>query len=343
MMENPRRISPRHGAAAREPQPGTHRRPSPRTSPRTWSTSSRPATSSTTPARSRSPRWPCPPGRERQCVTWGKRSRGARERDPACGRALTPCRPSLTCPDASTRTPPASGCSSSRTRRTSAISSLTTWHGRATGLDRRGRGPGLEKIQQDAPDLVLLDLMLPGLDGLESAGACATARPADLPIVMLTAKGEEADRIVGLRAGRRRLRHQALQRARAGAAHARRPAPLRGARRAPDLRGADRRRLSGRGPAAPSGGSGRRADHADGHRVRPARAPVARARAGPDPRAAPARGVGDTITPATTARSTPTWHACARSCARAASGSRPPGASGTASANKPRGAPAQLL
>jgi two-component system phosphate regulon response regulator PhoB len=66
---------------------------------------------------------------------------------------------------------------------------------------RRGDA-GLEAVRREPPDLVLLDLMLPGLDGLEVTRIlkrdAATAR---LPIVMLTAKGEEVDRIVGLELG----------------------------------------------------------------------------------------------------------------------------------------------
>jgi len=50
------------------------------------------------------------------------------------------------------------------------------------------------------PDLVVLDLMLPGVDGLE---VCRRMRQtaAELPIIMLTAMGEEVDRIVGLQLG----------------------------------------------------------------------------------------------------------------------------------------------
>src|SRR5215210_63160 len=66
---------------------------------------------------------------------------------------------------------------------------------------RRGDS-GLDAIRRQPPDLVLLDLMLPGLDGLELTRMvkrdAATAR---LPIVMLTARGEEVDRIVGLELG----------------------------------------------------------------------------------------------------------------------------------------------
>ena len=50
-----------------------------------------------------------------------------------------------------------------------------------------------------APDLVVLDLMLPGVDGLE---VCRRIRQeSQMPIIMLTAKGEEIDRIVGLELG----------------------------------------------------------------------------------------------------------------------------------------------
>src|SRR5450631_4218166 len=50
------------------------------------------------------------------------------------------------------------------------------------------------------PDLVVLDLMLPGLSGLEVCSRLRETRP-DLPIVMLTALGEESDRILGLELG----------------------------------------------------------------------------------------------------------------------------------------------
>ena len=49
------------------------------------------------------------------------------------------------------------------------------------------------------PDLVVLDLMLPGIDGLE---VCRRLRStSDVPVIMLTALGEEADRVVGLQLG----------------------------------------------------------------------------------------------------------------------------------------------
>jgi DNA-binding response OmpR family regulator len=49
------------------------------------------------------------------------------------------------------------------------------------------------------PDLVVLDVMLPGLDGVEVCRRLRTA--SDVPIVMLTALGEEADRVLGLEVG----------------------------------------------------------------------------------------------------------------------------------------------
>ena len=54
-------------------------------------------------------------------------------------------------------------------------------------------------LRNEPPDLVILDLMLPGTDGLE---LCRRIRAASsLPVIMLTARGEETDRIVGLELG----------------------------------------------------------------------------------------------------------------------------------------------
>jgi DNA-binding response OmpR family regulator len=61
---------------------------------------------------------------------------------------------------------------------------------------------GLAQARVRIPDLVLLDLMLPGIDGLEICRRLrADARTAHIPIVMLTAKGEESDAVVGLMQG----------------------------------------------------------------------------------------------------------------------------------------------
>jgi len=73
--------------------------------------------------------------------------------------------------------------------------------GFAVEVARRG-DIGFEALKREPADLVVLDLMLPGVDGLELTRMlkrdAATAR---LPIVMLTARGEELDRIVGIELG----------------------------------------------------------------------------------------------------------------------------------------------
>lgn len=58
-------------------------------------------------------------------------------------------------------------------------------------------GPGAIAAAADSPDLVVLDVMLPGFDGLEVCRRLRDTQP-DLPIVMLSALGEEEDRIAGL-------------------------------------------------------------------------------------------------------------------------------------------------
>ena len=61
---------------------------------------------------------------------------------------------------------------------------------------------GLAQVRTEKPDLVVLDLMLPGLSGLEICKALrADDRTAALPIIMLTARGEESERILGLDVG----------------------------------------------------------------------------------------------------------------------------------------------
>jgi len=56
-----------------------------------------------------------------------------------------------------------------------------------------------QAIERSEPDLVVLDVMLPGTDGLELCRWIRTR--SELPVIMLTARGEEADRIVGLELG----------------------------------------------------------------------------------------------------------------------------------------------
>jgi len=55
---------------------------------------------------------------------------------------------------------------------------------------------GLDRLERDVFDVVLLDVMMPGLDGLEVLRRLRTR--ASLPVIMLTARGDEADRVVGL-------------------------------------------------------------------------------------------------------------------------------------------------
>jgi len=61
---------------------------------------------------------------------------------------------------------------------------------------------GLELIQQHLPDLVMLDLMLPGMDGLQICQQLKQqASTQNIPIIMVTAKGEESDVVLGLGVG----------------------------------------------------------------------------------------------------------------------------------------------
>jgi DNA-binding response OmpR family regulator len=58
---------------------------------------------------------------------------------------------------------------------------------------------GLQLARQGAPDLIILDLMLPQMDGMT---VCRTLRgESDVPIIMLTARGSEDDRVLGLDSG----------------------------------------------------------------------------------------------------------------------------------------------
>jgi len=61
---------------------------------------------------------------------------------------------------------------------------------------------GLKQVKQEKPDLIILDLMLPELDGLEVCKRLRSApETAMLPIIMLTAKAEESDTVIGLELG----------------------------------------------------------------------------------------------------------------------------------------------
>jgi two-component system alkaline phosphatase synthesis response regulator PhoP len=66
----------------------------------------------------------------------------------------------------------------------------------SNGLD------GLRKANSEAPDLLVLDVMLPGIDGFEVASRLrAQPSTAGIPIIMVSAKAREMDRATGLKVG----------------------------------------------------------------------------------------------------------------------------------------------
>ena len=61
---------------------------------------------------------------------------------------------------------------------------------------------GLRMAKEENPDLLILDVMLPGLDGFEICSRLRQDPPTtELPIIMLSAKGQEADKTTGLKVG----------------------------------------------------------------------------------------------------------------------------------------------
>jgi DNA-binding response OmpR family regulator len=72
------------------------------------------------------------------------------------------------------------------------------------GYDTLTAGDGVEALRlagERRPDLVVLDLMLPSMNGLEVLRRLRAAGGEPIPVILLTARGEESDRIVGLRRG----------------------------------------------------------------------------------------------------------------------------------------------
>jgi phosphate regulon transcriptional regulator PhoB len=85
------------------------------------------------------------------------------------------------------------------------IRRLVVLHLERDGFRCRTAANGLDALREakaDVPDLVVLDLMLPGIDGLEVCRRLRSdASTAGVPIIMLTAKSDEVDRVVGLEVG----------------------------------------------------------------------------------------------------------------------------------------------
>jgi len=86
-----------------------------------------------------------------------------------------------------------------------ALAELLTWHFEREEFDVRRTADGEEALlmaDESAPDIVILDWMIEGLSGIE---VCRRLRrkpdTANVPIIMLTARGEESDRVRGLETG----------------------------------------------------------------------------------------------------------------------------------------------
>lgn len=84
----------------------------------------------------------------------------------------------------------------------STIRDIEVYTLRQTGFEAEGFADGasvLEALSERRPDLIILDIMLPGTDGIEVLKQIReTAETADLPVIMATAKGTEMDKIQGL-------------------------------------------------------------------------------------------------------------------------------------------------
>jgi two-component system response regulator VicR len=66
-------------------------------------------------------------------------------------------------------------------------------------LGAAGGKEGLEKVRQDPPDLVLLDLMMPDMDGWEVYQQMkADEKTKDIPVIVVTAKAQSIDKVLGL-------------------------------------------------------------------------------------------------------------------------------------------------
>src|SRR6056297_1691882 len=85
------------------------------------------------------------------------------------------------------------------------IMKLIDWHLQSEGyltFNAPEGAKGLDIAEKKNPDLIVLDLILPGMDGLEVCKSLKrNSKTQHIPVVMLTARGEEVDRIVGLELG----------------------------------------------------------------------------------------------------------------------------------------------
>lgn len=85
------------------------------------------------------------------------------------------------------------------------IRELVVYTLETTGLLARGYEDGrqfFEALEEELPELVLLDIMLPGEDGMVILKKLkASSRTKDIPVIMLTAKGAEYDKVMGLDSG----------------------------------------------------------------------------------------------------------------------------------------------
>jgi two-component system alkaline phosphatase synthesis response regulator PhoP len=84
-----------------------------------------------------------------------------------------------------------------------AIARLISYNLKKEGFEVLTSGDGLEalgKIKSERPDLIILDIMLPGMDGYD---ICRVIRKEDIsiPVIMLSARNEEMDKILGLELG----------------------------------------------------------------------------------------------------------------------------------------------
>src|ERR1700729_3773181 len=78
------------------------------------------------------------------------------------------------------------------------LRAILTGHG-CTVVEARDGEEAVEEIAADRPDLVLLDINMPGIDGFET---CRRIREStDVPIIMVTVRGNERDKVVALDAG----------------------------------------------------------------------------------------------------------------------------------------------